>query len=76
MNEIRFCRTWSTAIESGEKHKRMLWDLDSIFEANWVSGGAREQVPQSVAASKQKGFACARNLQARNLSRPFVHLSY
>jgi predicted metal-dependent phosphoesterase TrpH len=76
MNEIRFCRTWSSAIESGEKRKRMLWDLDSIFEANWVSGGAREQVPQSVAASKQKGFACARNLQARNLSRPFVHLSY
>src|ERR1700719_657516 len=37
MNEIRFCRKWSTAIESGEKRKRMLWDLDSNFEANWAS---------------------------------------
>src|SRR6266852_2583614 len=37
LNEIRFCRKWCSAIERGEKHKRMLWDLDSNFEANWAS---------------------------------------
>jgi len=37
MNEIRFCRKWSAALERGEKCKRMLWDLDSNFEANWAS---------------------------------------
>src|SRR5712691_9943537 len=37
MNEIRFCRKWSAALERGEKRKRMLWDLDSNFEANWAS---------------------------------------
>src|ERR1700704_5107067 len=37
MNEIRFCRKWSLALERGEKRKRMLWDLDSNFEANWAS---------------------------------------
>lgn len=37
MNEIRFCRKWTSAIESGGKRKRMLWDLDSNFEANWAS---------------------------------------
>ncbi len=37
MNEIRFCRKWTTAIERGGKRKRMLWDMDSSFEANWAS---------------------------------------
>lgn len=37
MNEIRFCRKWSSTIEHGEKRKRMLWDLDSHFEANWAN---------------------------------------
>jgi predicted metal-dependent phosphoesterase TrpH len=37
MNEIRFCRKWSGMMESGEKRSRMLWDLDSNFEANWAS---------------------------------------
>ena len=37
LNEIRYCRKWSSAIERGEKRKRMLWDLDSNFEANWAS---------------------------------------
>jgi predicted metal-dependent phosphoesterase TrpH len=37
MNEIRFCRTWSSVLERGEKRKRKLWDLDSNFEANWAS---------------------------------------
>jgi len=37
MNEIRFCRKWSSAMGRGEKRKRMLWDLDSNFEANWAN---------------------------------------
>src|SRR5947209_600144 len=37
LNEIRFCRQWSSAIERGEKRKRMLWDLDSNFEGNWAN---------------------------------------
>lgn len=37
MNEIRFCKKWSALMESGEKRRRMLWDMDSRFEANWVS---------------------------------------
>ena len=37
MNEIRFCQKWTATIEHGEKRKRMLWDLDSKFEANWAS---------------------------------------
>jgi len=37
INEIRFCRKWETALESGAPRKRMLWDLDSSFEANWAS---------------------------------------
>jgi predicted metal-dependent phosphoesterase TrpH len=34
VNEIRFCRIWSAALESGEKRQRMFWDMDSSFEAN------------------------------------------
>src|SRR5258708_40315974 len=37
LNEIRFCRKWTALLEHGEKRKRMLWDLDSNFEANWAS---------------------------------------
>ena len=37
LNEIRFCRKWTAALDHGEKRKRMLWDLDSNFEANWAS---------------------------------------
>ena len=37
MNEIRFCRKWSAALERGGKRKRMLWDIDSSLEANWAS---------------------------------------
>jgi hypothetical protein len=37
MNEIRFCRKWSAAIEKSEKRKRMLWDMDSNFEVNLAS---------------------------------------
>ncbi|HEY6387398.1 MAG TPA: PHP domain-containing protein [Candidatus Acidoferrum sp.] len=35
LNEIRFCQKWSAALENGEKHRRMLWDMDSSFETNW-----------------------------------------
>ncbi len=34
MNEIHFCKKWSALMESGEKRRRMLWDMDSSFEAN------------------------------------------
>ncbi len=35
LNEMRFCRKWSAALEGGEKRQRMFWDMDSSFEANW-----------------------------------------
>jgi predicted metal-dependent phosphoesterase TrpH len=35
VNEIRFCKKWSPALENGEKRQRMFWELDSSFEANW-----------------------------------------
>ena len=34
LNEIRFCKKWSALMENGEKRKRMLWDMDSNFEAH------------------------------------------
>lgn len=37
LNEMRFCRKWCAALEKKEKHPRMLWDMDSSFEANWAS---------------------------------------
>ena len=36
LNEIRFCKKWSALMERGEKRRRMLWDMDSRFEANWA----------------------------------------
>ena len=35
LNEIHFCRKWSAVSESGEKHQRMFWDMDSSLEATW-----------------------------------------
>jgi predicted metal-dependent phosphoesterase TrpH len=35
VNEMRFCRKWSTTLRRGEKPQRMFWDMDSGFEANW-----------------------------------------
>ena len=35
LNEIRFARNGSAALERGEKRQRMFWDMDSSFEANW-----------------------------------------
>jgi predicted metal-dependent phosphoesterase TrpH len=34
LNEIRFCKKWTALMESGEKRGRMLWDMDSNFEAH------------------------------------------
>ena len=36
VNEIRFCKKWSAAIEGVEKRPRKLWEVDA-FEANWAS---------------------------------------
>jgi predicted metal-dependent phosphoesterase TrpH len=37
LNEMRFCRKWAAAIEKKKRQPRMLWDMDSRFEANWAS---------------------------------------
>jgi predicted metal-dependent phosphoesterase TrpH len=34
VNEIRFCKKWSAALENGEARPRMLWDMDSRWEAS------------------------------------------
>lgn len=36
LNEMRFCRKWSATLDKEAKRPRMLWDMDSSFEANWV----------------------------------------
>jgi len=37
LNEIRFCKQWIAKLEGKTKRPRMLWDVDSRFEANWAS---------------------------------------
>jgi hypothetical protein len=37
LNEIRFCKQWAAKLNSKEKSPRLLWDVDSSFEANWAS---------------------------------------
>ena len=37
LNEIRFCKQWAAKLDSREKSPRLLWDIDSRFEANWAS---------------------------------------
>jgi predicted metal-dependent phosphoesterase TrpH len=37
LNEMRFYRKWTAAIERKKRQPRMLWDIDSSFEANWAS---------------------------------------
>ena len=37
LNEIRFSRKWTAAMENGGARKRKLWDIDPSFEANWAS---------------------------------------
>jgi predicted metal-dependent phosphoesterase TrpH len=36
VNEIRFCRKWATLLIGESRRPRMLWDVDSGFEANWA----------------------------------------
>jgi predicted metal-dependent phosphoesterase TrpH len=36
VNEIRFCRKWSAALDSKAKRPRTLWEMDSRFEAKWA----------------------------------------
>jgi predicted metal-dependent phosphoesterase TrpH len=37
LNEMRFCRKWTAALEGEEKSPRMLWNLDTGLEANLAS---------------------------------------
>jgi predicted metal-dependent phosphoesterase TrpH len=37
LNEIRFCKQWAAELDGRGKNPRMLWDVDSGFEANWAS---------------------------------------
>ena len=37
LNEIRFCKQWTSQLQRRDKTPRMLWDVDSRFEANWAS---------------------------------------
>ncbi len=36
LNEIRFCKQWAARLD-GKSKRRLLWDMDSGFEANWAS---------------------------------------
>lgn len=36
LNEIRFCRRWAAQLIGKNRRPRMLWDLDSGFQANWA----------------------------------------
>ena len=36
MNEVRFCRKWAALLFGEASRPRMLWDVDSGFEANWA----------------------------------------
>ncbi|HXL21529.1 MAG TPA: PHP-associated domain-containing protein [Candidatus Dormibacteraeota bacterium] len=37
MNEIRFCKKWTAALEREQKNPRMLWDVDSRLETSLAS---------------------------------------
>jgi PHP-associated len=36
LNEIRFCKKWAGALLGEAQQPRMLWDVDTRFEANWA----------------------------------------
>ena len=36
VNEIRFCKKWAARLVGETQQPRMLWDVDSRFEANWA----------------------------------------
>jgi len=37
VNEMRFCRKWTTALENSQPSKRIRWNMHSSFEGNWAS---------------------------------------
>jgi predicted metal-dependent phosphoesterase TrpH len=37
LNEIRFCKQWMAKLQHREHPSRMLWDVDSGFQANWAN---------------------------------------
>ena len=37
LNEMRFCKQWAAKLGRTHKSPRLLWDVDSSFEANWAS---------------------------------------
>ena len=37
LNEIRFCKQWAAILDGKQANPRLLWDVDSGFEANWAS---------------------------------------
>jgi predicted metal-dependent phosphoesterase TrpH len=37
LNEIRFCKQWTTRLQEKKQAPRMLWDVDSRVQANWAS---------------------------------------
>ena len=37
LNELRFCRKWAAHLNGEALRRRMLWEVDSGFEANWAS---------------------------------------
>jgi predicted metal-dependent phosphoesterase TrpH len=36
LNEIRFCKKWTAAMENGGARKRKLWEIDPSLQANWA----------------------------------------
>jgi predicted metal-dependent phosphoesterase TrpH len=36
LNEIRFCKRWAGVLLGETRQPRMLWDVDTRFEANWA----------------------------------------
>ena len=36
LNEVRFCKRWASRLVGQTQRPRMLWDVDSQFEANWA----------------------------------------
>src|SRR6516164_774721 len=37
LNELRFCRKWGPQLNGPTRRPRMLWEVDSGFQANWAS---------------------------------------
>jgi hypothetical protein len=37
LNEIRFCKQWTSRLQGKKQAPRMFWDVDSRVQANWAS---------------------------------------